>query len=89
MSANTAFKLQDAGFTRQQVEALAEFMDTQAASKADLEKTEHRLDLKITKLDGDMNLVKWMLGLLIAGGKAPEVGGPSTGLLRMILLSYA
>jgi len=67
MSANTAFKLQDAGFTRQQVEALAEFMDTQAASKADLEKAEHRLDLKITKLDGDMNLVKWMLGLLIAG----------------------
>lgn len=25
------------------------------------------LDLKLTRIEGDMNLVKWMLGLLLAG----------------------
>jgi hypothetical protein len=58
MSASAVLKLQKVGFTVEQVEALADFMDTQAASKADLvqeasairadfEAAEHRLETKI------------------------------------------
>lgn len=67
MSTNAAFKLQDAGFTRQQVEALDDFMGSQAASKADLLETEHRLDVRIARIEGDLTLLKWMMGLVIAG----------------------
>ncbi|MEO5375586.1 MAG: CCDC90 family protein [Alphaproteobacteria bacterium] len=38
MSASSVLRLQKVGFTVEQVEALADFMDTQAASKADLER---------------------------------------------------
>ena len=38
MGASAVLKLQKAGFSIEQVEALADFMDTQAASKADLER---------------------------------------------------
>ena len=54
MSANAVLKLQKAGFTTEQVEALADFMDTQAASKADLEKTEHRLDTRIAEMKTEL-----------------------------------
>jgi hypothetical protein len=58
MSASAVLKLQKVGFTIEQVEALADFMDTQAASKADLfketaairgdlEGAEHRLETRI------------------------------------------
>lgn len=47
MSAAAILKLQASGFSAEQVSALAELIDTQAATKADLEATEHRLDLKI------------------------------------------
>ena len=47
MSASAILRLQKVGFTVDQVEALADFMDTQAASKADLEASEHRLDTSI------------------------------------------
>lgn len=56
MSTNVAFKLQDAGFTRQQVEALGEFMDAQSASKADLEKTEYRLTAEIAAARAEAKL---------------------------------
>jgi hypothetical protein len=65
MSTNAAFKLQDAGFTRQQVEALSEFTDSQAASKTDLIRettairselvdVEHRLELKIADVKASL-----------------------------------
>ena len=47
MSASALLKLQKVGFTAEQVEALADFMDTQAASKADLEAVAHRLETRI------------------------------------------
>lgn len=50
MSASAILKLQRSGFTQEQVEALAEFMDTQAASKADLEAVAHRLETKIAEV---------------------------------------
>jgi hypothetical protein len=45
MSASAVLKLQKAGFSTEQVEALADFMDTQAASKADLDAAVHKLEL--------------------------------------------
>lgn len=51
MSASAVLKLQKAGFTNEQVEALADFMDTQAASKADLEAAVHKLDLRFAEVD--------------------------------------
>ncbi len=58
MSAIPAFKLVEAGFSQPQVEALAEFMQTEAARrsdlleakaelKADIIASEHRLDARI------------------------------------------
>lgn len=71
-----------------QVAAIAELIDTQSATKADVEGAEHRLDLKIdrvehrldmkiealdkkldtktTILQGETNIVKWMMGFVLA-----------------------
>lgn len=77
MSASAVLKLQAAGFSTEQVTALAELADTQAASKADLEGVEHRLEAKIAtlehrmdvcfaKVDAEMLLLKWMMGFILA-----------------------
>jgi hypothetical protein len=69
MSASAVLKLQKVGFTSEQVEALADFMDTQAASKADLEAAVHRLDTKIDgvehRLDAKIDSVEHRLDLKI------------------------
>ncbi len=59
---NAAFKLEDSGFTRDQVDALTDFMDGSVASKADIAdlkgelKTDiERLEGKIIALEGVMN----------------------------------
>ena len=54
MSASAILKLQQVGFTSEQVAALAEFMDTQAASKSDLNDLEHRLGTQITELRSEL-----------------------------------
>lgn len=46
MGASAVLRLQKVGFSAEQVEALADFMDTQAAGKADLKAAEHRLDTR-------------------------------------------
>lgn len=53
MSASAVLKLQKAGFTTEQVEALADFMDTQAVGKSDLleAKTELKTDLAETRAE--------------------------------------
>ena len=83
-----AFKLEEAGFKRDQIEALAEFVGGSAAGKDDLLSVQHELkgditavkhelkgdiaDLQrklegdITGLRGEVNLLKWMVGLSIA-----------------------
>lgn len=77
MSASAILKLQAAGFSAEQVTAIAELVDTQSATKADLEGSEHRLelkidgvehrlDLKITALQGEVTLLKWMMGFILA-----------------------
>jgi len=73
MSAVPTFKLVEAGFSQPQVEALAEFMQTEAARRSDLLETEHRLESKIgdvrqdvVKLDGRVLLLQWMIGFVLA-----------------------
>jgi hypothetical protein len=73
MSAVPAFKLVEAGFSQPQVEALAEFMQTEAARRSDLLETEHRLESKIgdvrqdvVRLDGRVLLLQWMIGFVLA-----------------------
>jgi hypothetical protein len=56
MSASAILKLQKVGFTTEQVEALADFMDTQSASKADVEAATHKLDKSITSVRSDLDL---------------------------------
>lgn len=60
--------------------ALAESMDAQIATKADIARLERRmdgLDAKLDKLDarlsGDMALLKWMLALVVAAEAMPIV----------------
>jgi hypothetical protein len=38
-----------------------------APIKSDLREAELRLDAKLTKVEGEITLLKWMLGLVIAG----------------------
>jgi len=77
MSASAILRLQAAGFSQDQVTALADLIDTQAASKTDVEGAEHRLQTKITesehlseirfgKIDGETLLLKWMMGFVLA-----------------------
>jgi len=74
MGASAVLKLQKAGFTVDQVEALADFMDTQAASKADLLKetsairsdmaeVEHRLETRIIEAKAD--ILKTIIGVMV------------------------
>jgi len=51
MSASAILKLQAAGFSAEQVSALAELIDTQAATKSDLEAVEHRLGVRIDAVE--------------------------------------
>ncbi len=75
---NAAFKLEDSGFSREQVDALSEFMDGSVATKADIAELSgeikaqgERLDGEIkairTELSGKINLLYWMLGVTVAG----------------------
>lgn len=81
MSASAILKLQAAGFSTEQVTALADLIDTQAASKSDvveaksslksdLEGVEHRLELKIEHdvgaVKADVLVLKWMMGFVLA-----------------------
>ncbi len=54
MGASAVLKLQKVGFTVDQVEALSDFMDTQAASKTDLEAARHGLETKITDTKAEL-----------------------------------
>ena len=70
MSASAILKLQKVGFTPEQVEALADFMDDRAATKADLLEVEHRLDLKIGEVKADISEVKAGIAAVRAEAKA-------------------
>jgi hypothetical protein len=69
MSVAAILKLQASGFSSDQVSALAELLDTQVATKADVEAAEHRLELKINGLELKIGGVKTDLELKIGGVK--------------------
>ncbi|CAN2536489.1 hypothetical+protein [Methylocapsa aurea] len=56
MSAAAILKLQASGFSVDQVSALAELVDTQAATKADVEAASHKLDQKIDAVEHRLEL---------------------------------
>ena len=64
MSATAILRLESAGFTREQVEALAEYLDDQVAKKADLRELELRLEHKIAQTESRLKL--WMVGQVFA-----------------------
>ncbi|MBF0168123.1 MAG: hypothetical protein HQL45_10885 [Alphaproteobacteria bacterium] len=66
MTAAAILKLQHAGFTNDQVEALAEFMDERAATREDLVKTE--ANLKTAMSDMEVRIIKWVIGVGFAQG---------------------
>ena len=71
-------RLEQAGFPHDQAvamveaqkESLSEIMDMQMATKSDIKdiaKDVQGVHLKLTEHDGQFTLIKWMLGILIAG----------------------
>ena len=67
-------KLRDAGFNEQQAEAVSEaFQEAQHTgwqelpTKADLKELELRIENKLESIRGEMTLMKWMLGFVLAG----------------------
>lgn len=86
MSATALLNLAKAGFTDAQVTALAEYFDSQMATKddvaelkLDIEKLRSELKLDIEKIRSDLEIkiadgrtetIKWVAGLLIAQGAA-------------------
>jgi hypothetical protein len=83
MSAAAILKLQASGFSSDQVSALAELLDTQVATKADIEAAEHRLELKILDVRADLGGVKADLEVKIGGVKADletKIGSVKTDL---------
>lgn len=58
MTATAVLKLQRAGFTEEQVRALAEYFDEQLATKADLGAAEARLNSTIQQVRGEVEQVR-------------------------------
>lgn len=67
MSAAAILKLQASGFSVEQVSALAELVDTQAATKADVEAAKHELELKIGEFKSDLEATEHRLDQKIDG----------------------
>jgi hypothetical protein len=71
MSADAILKLWSVGFSAEQVGALAELIDSQSATKPDLEATERRLELKIEALktriaESEATLIRWFVLTAVA-----------------------
>lgn len=64
-------KLEAAGFDPKQAEAVADaFMEAQGeaelVTKRDLERLEAKLETRFERVDGELRLSRWMLGLMLA-----------------------
>lgn len=67
-------RLRESGFEETQAEALADGLRKaqevhleELATKHDLKETELKIDNKLEAIRGEINLIKWMIGLLLAG----------------------
>ncbi|HEY8261970.1 MAG TPA: hypothetical protein VIG55_12230 [Methylosinus sp.] len=69
MSAAAILKLQASGFSSEQVSALAELLDTQVATKADIEAAEHRLEIKVAAVKTEVEAAEHRLEVRVAGLK--------------------
>ncbi len=74
---NAAFKLEDSGFSREQVDALSEFMDGSVATKADIERLDGKITAEIAELSGEIKEERGELKADIAelSGEIKEVRG--------------
>jgi len=69
-------KLEAAGVAPEQAEAFADaFRDAageaELATKRDIERMEAKIDRLDTRLAGEMTLIKWMMGIIIAAEAMP------------------
>lgn len=56
------------GQAKAEVEALQEALGTaEVATKRDIERLEAKLDTRFERIDGELRLNRWMLGMLLAG----------------------
>jgi len=55
---NAAFKLEDSGFSREQVDALSEFMDGSVATKADIAELSGEIKAQGERLDGEIKAIR-------------------------------
>lgn len=67
-------RLRESGFEEAQAEALADGLKKaqevhleELATRHDLKETELKIDNKLETIKGELNLIKWMIGLLLAG----------------------
>ncbi|TAL46814.1 MAG: DUF1640 domain-containing protein [Methylovulum sp.] len=72
-------KLESAGFSIDQAEAVADaFRDAsgeaELATKRDIERLEAKIDARFERLDGEMRLNRWMLGVIVVTEVAPLLG---------------
>ena len=74
---NAAFKLEDSGFSREQVDALSEFMDGSVATKADIAELSGEIKEVRSELSGEIKEVRGELKADIAelSGEIKEVRG--------------
>ena len=73
MTASAILKLQRAGFTEEQVEALAEYFDEQLATKADLAAAEARLNGTIEQVRGEIMAAEARLETKIESARADTI----------------
>ncbi|MCP4525588.1 MAG: hypothetical protein GY833_06740 [Aestuariibacter sp.] len=71
---NAAFKLEDSGFTRQQVNALTDFMDGSVATKADIERLDGKITAEIAELSGEIKNVRTELSGEISNVRTELIG---------------
>ena len=92
MSASAILRLQAAGFTAEQVKALADLVDLQAASKADLIEVKADLKNELGALKAELGAMKADIGVMKADIGVMKVGlvNVKVDVIRwMIGLSFA
>ncbi len=75
---NAAFKLEDSGFSREQVDALSEFMDGSVATKADIAELSGEIKEVRSELSGEIKEVRGELkaqGERLDGKITAEIAG--------------
>ena len=72
-------KLESAGFSVNQAEAVADaFRDAsgeaELATRRDIERLEAKIEARFERLEGEMKMNRWMLGIIVVAEVAPLLG---------------